>query len=159
MNASPLQLEDYFIEELSMQVNHAFDEETDMLDGDISVEPQHLVRSDDTGHHQVAMTVAYAPREGAEEKLPYSIRVSGRAFFRLDDSGLTKAERGKTVILNGSSILFGLLRAEVAHVTSLGRWGRILLPTVNLIDAFREMAERQQQARPAQDEPGEEANL
>lgn len=158
MNASPLQLEDYFIEELSMQINHAFDVETDTLDGDISVEPQHLVRSDDTGHHQVAMTVAYVPREGAEEKLPYSIRVSGRAFFRLDDSGLTKAERKKTVILNGSSILFGLLRAEVAHVTSLGPWGRILLPTINLIDAFREVAERRQLARPARMDLGEDAS-
>ena len=63
--------------------------------------------------------------------------MKGRAFFHFDDPDLPDVEKSRIIKLNGASILFGLLRAEVAHVTALGRYGPMLLPAVNLIEAFR----------------------
>ncbi|MBU2602657.1 MAG: protein-export chaperone SecB [Actinobacteria bacterium] len=105
--------------------------------GDLEVVPQHLRRRGDDDRHQLILSVAFLPREGAETQLPYHVEMKGRAFFHFDDPDLPDVEKSRMIKLNGASILFGLLRAEVAHVTALGRYGPMLLPAVNFIEAFR----------------------
>ena len=105
--------------------------------GDLDVVPRHLRRWGDDDRHQLILSVAFLPREGAETQLPYHVEMKGRAFFHFDDPDLPDVEKSRMIKLNGASILLGLLRAEVAHVTALGRYGPMLLPAVNLMEAFR----------------------
>ncbi len=143
---SSLQLDRYFIDEISVRVNPAYDRSVTAFEGDLDVFPQHLRRGGDDDRHQLILSVAFLPREGAETQLPYHVEMKGRAFFHFDDADLPDVEKSRMIKLNGASILFGLLRAEVAHVTALGRYGPMLLPAVNLMEAFRarsrELAEK-----------------
>ena len=140
-----LQLEAYFIEALSMRGNELFDPSVHEYEGDISVEPQHLVRKGNDRMHQLVLRVAYQPRLGAEARLPYSVDVTGRGFFSFSVEDLSKQEKIELLAYNGMSILYGLLRAEVAHVTALGQSGPLLLPTVNLASALADWAKKQSQ--------------
>jgi len=138
-----LQLEAYFIDNLSMKTNALFDPSVQSYQGDISVEPRHLVRKNSEDVHQLVLRIKYVPRQGAETCLPYSIDITGRGFFSFSDPELTSERRFEMLAFNGTSILFGLLRAEVAHSTALGAWGSMLLPTVNLAQCLADWAKRQ----------------
>lgn len=140
---APLQLEAYFIDSLSMKSNPLFDPSVESYEGDIMVEPQHLVKRGSEDLHQLVLRIQYAPRQGAEARLPYSIDVVGRGFFSFAEPGVTREQRVEMLAVNGASILFGLLRAEVAHVTALGPSGSMLLPTVNLAQCLSDWAKTQ----------------
>ena len=135
--ASPLQLDTYLIDEITVKANPAFDPSVEEFEGKIAVAPQHLILKEDGNYHQLVLAVSYIPREDDETKLPYVVEITGRGFYRFEGSDMTADDQRQMLVLNGSSILYGLLRAEVAHVTALGRYGTMLLPTVNLVEAFR----------------------
>lgn len=132
-----LQLDAYFIDEILIKANPDYDPVGEEIGGEITVTPQHLTRKDDESYHQLVLAITYLPREGAEANIPYRVEITGRGYFHFDDPDVAEDDRRRTLMLNGSSILFGLLRAEVAHTTALGRYGAILLPPVDLIEAFR----------------------
>lgn len=137
---APLQFDAYFIESLSMKSNPLFDPSVESYEGDLLVEPQHLVKRGNNDLHQLVLRIQYAPKQGAEARLPYSIDVVGRGFFSFADPELTPERRLEMLALNGTSILFGLLRAEVAHITALGAAGSLLLPAVNLAESLADRA-------------------
>ena len=136
METSPLQLDAYFIDEITAKVNTAFDPTTQEYLGQLTVSPQHLIRTDDGDHHQLVLTVTYLPQEGSEASLPYYVEITARGFYHWEGADLDDDQRNRMLALNGSSILYGLMRAEVAQVTALGQHGTMLLPTVNLLEAF-----------------------
>jgi preprotein translocase subunit SecB len=143
VQTAPLQLEAYFIESLSMKSNPQFDPSVESYEGQIAVEPQHLVNVGNENLHQLVLRVKYVPKQGAETRLPYSIDITGRGFFAFTEPDMPRERRVEMLALNGTSILFGLLRAEVAHVTALGESGSILLPAVNLAQTLAEWARKQ----------------
>jgi preprotein translocase subunit SecB len=143
VQSAQLQLEAYFIESLSMKSNPQFDPSVERYEGHITVEPQHLVNVGNEDLHQLVLRIKYAPKQGAEARLPYLIDVVGRGFFSFDAPEMAREQRVEMLAVNGASILFGLLRAEVAHITALGAAGSILLPTVNLAQSFAEWARKQ----------------
>jgi preprotein translocase subunit SecB len=55
------------------------------------------------------------------------------------------------VAFNGASILFGLLRGQLAQVTAFARWSTFLMPPVNLVEAFAKAFEREDE--PAESKP------
>lgn len=140
---APLRLEAYFIENISMETNPQFDPMVDEYEGHISVEPEILVRKTDDGVRQLVLRVRYVPKPDGEGGLPYSIDVTGRDFFSFPDPDLPEEQRFQMLIFNGASILFGLLRAEVAHITALGAAGSMLLPTVNLTQCLADWVQAQ----------------
>lgn len=131
-NDAPLRLEAYFIASISMDTNQQFDSDVESYEGDISVEPEILMRKVDDSVRQLVLRVRYMPKHDREGGLPYSIDVTGRGFFSFPDSGMAEEQRFQMLVFNGASILFGLLRAEVAHITALGAAGSMLLPAVDL---------------------------
>lgn len=143
VQTAPLQLEAYFIESLSMKTNPEFDPTVESYEGHIAVEPQHLVNVGNEDLHQLVLRVKYSPKQGAEARLPYSIDVTGRGFFAFTEPDMTRERRIEMLALNGTSILYGLLRAEVAHVTALGVSGSMLLPAVNLAQSLADWAKKQ----------------
>lgn len=131
-NDAPLRLEAYFIESISMDTNPQFDPDVESYEGHISVEPEILMRKVDDGVRQLVLRVRYLPKPEREGGLPYSIDVTGRGFFSFPDPEMSEEQRFQMLVFNGTSILFGLLRAEVAHITALGAAGSMLLPAVDL---------------------------
>ena len=100
----------------------------------------------------MALSVRFGPAEGS--CAPYRGEIAGRAFFRVtDEDDLDKA--ANLVAFNGASILFGLLRGQVAQVTAFARWSTFLMPPVNLVEAFAKAFEREDE--PAEREAAREA--
>lgn len=135
MTVPPLQLDGFVLDQLSFKANEAYDEDSGMDSVELELQASPLVNNDDASEHQLVLSVAFSPVEG--KSCRYSGNVAGRAYFRTDQD-LTDDEVGRYVLVNGSAILYGLLRGQLASVTASARWGMFLLPTANLVDAFLE---------------------
>jgi preprotein translocase subunit SecB len=85
---------------------------------------------------------------------PYVGRVKGTGIFTLAD-GTDKDEAEQLVILNGTSMVFGMLRGIVAQITAQGWHGSMLLPTVNFIEFF-ESLENERTTADEDDSPRDE---
>ena len=97
--------------------------------------------------HKVTLDVRIEPKKGMETKcFPYIVAIRGDAIFTT--KGITDnaaIERG--LHLHGASILYGLLRAQVAQITALGIYGAYFMPTLNFADMYEKMLnQRKQQA-------------
>jgi preprotein translocase subunit SecB len=145
---TPLQLNSYCIDQLRVEANPKYDGRQ-VRTGTIAVDPQHLLSAKDSEKHQLVLSVTFGCVKNDPKGAPYTGKIVGRAFFRLVPSDLSEQDRASLVLLNGSAILFGLLRAQVAQVTALGPNGTFLLPPVNLVEAFRARLETAERAEPA----------
>lgn len=139
MATTPLQLDAYLIDALQVEALANFDEARSAIALEMDVGPQYLMRKDDPHAHQIALSVTFGPKD--EGSAPYRGRVEGRAFFHVDNT-LSEEDTASYILLNGAAILFGLLRAQVAQITALGPWGTLLLPPLNLVEAFAKKAEQ-----------------
>lgn len=133
---SPLQLDAYYVDELSYHTVDDFDDTGEGPRAQLEVEASHYTREDDPLAHQLVLKISTPPwgEDGPTE--PYDMRIAGRAFFRILDESLSEESRSKLIVLNGSVMLLGLLRAHVSQATALGRYGPMLLQPVNLYDAY-----------------------
>jgi preprotein translocase subunit SecB len=130
---APLRLDFFLIDRLEVAAVAGFKPERGDVDVDIDVQPQHLRSADDDHKHQIVLDVRFKPAK--TNSAPYRGRVVGRGFFSVADE-LDEADVARYVVYNGSAILLGLLRAQVAQVTALGRWGQYLIPPINLVATF-----------------------
>jgi len=137
---TPLQLSGYCIDRLKVEANPTFDgrQERNVA---ITVGPRAARHATDPSKHQIELSVTFGRVKGDPKGAPYVGAIGARAFFTLDASDLTESEQARLVLLNGSAILLGLLRAQVAQVTALSSYGVFLLPPVNLVEAFRAQVE------------------
>ncbi|MGI5939305.1 MAG: hypothetical protein ACOX8V_01195 [Thermoleophilia bacterium] len=141
MATTPLQLDAYIIDTLEVEALPDFDQTRQGIGLNMDVKHEHLTCDADPLAHQLILTVPFEPAEGGSA--PYRGRIVGRGFFRVTED-LGAEQTAQYVIVNASAILFGLLRAQVAQVTALGRWGTFLLPPVNLHVALSKAAEDDQ---------------
>lgn len=133
MATTPLQLDAYIIDALEVEALPDFDQTREFIGVNVDVKHEHLTCDTDSLAHQLVLAVPFEPVEGGSA--PYRGRIVGRGFFRVAED-LDAEQTAQYIIVNGSAILLGLLRAQVAQVTALGRWGTFLLPPVNLHAAF-----------------------
>jgi len=133
--STPLQLSGYCVDLLKVEANARFDKRREITVS-VGVDPQALHHAKDPALHQIVLTVSFERAKGDPKGTPYTGKIVGRGFFRLEPSDLSDADKANLVLLNGSSILLGLLRAQVAQVTALGSNGVFLLPPVNLVEVF-----------------------
>jgi preprotein translocase subunit SecB len=144
----PLQLDAYYVDRLTFEVVDDWDEDEPESSWDIEVDPTHLRNDENPFEQQVALWVRFGPAEGASA--PYRGEIAGRAFFHVtDEDDLERA--ANLVAFNGASILFGLLRGQLAQVTAFARWSTFLMPPVNLVEAFAKAFEREDE--PADEKP------
>jgi preprotein translocase subunit SecB len=144
MQLSPLQLMEYSFEGVSITPVEGFDNAkrdpslaftSDGMklqsEAGISVLKEGEKHSD----YGLRFTLIVGAKEGSA--VPYDIRVSVAGGVRLYGGG-TQEERQKLALVNGISLLCGVVRDLVALVTSRSRHGQMLLPTLN----FAKLAEQ-----------------
>jgi preprotein translocase subunit SecB len=137
MMETPLQLEGFHIKRLSVSENPAYVDRLE-FEGNLTIEPEVMVHKSDANRFVLVLRIGWHPNGGAEDRLPYDVDVEGEAFFRLEEQrNLDEKPTDRSLLLNGSAILFGLLRAQVAQITALGANGMVLLPPVNLVGTLK----------------------
>jgi preprotein translocase subunit SecB len=104
----------------------------------VALKIEHLLSQEDPTAHQLVMTLKIEPGD-AESVLPYSLQITGRGVFRIEADDLSDDERNRLLILNGGSILLGMLRSQIITLTGVGRNGRFVIPAINLTEAIEHL--------------------
>lgn len=105
-------------------------------------------RDDDC--RQVRMLLRVKVRPDADEEVqscPYEINAEIEGFFTFSDE-LTDDQMGYLIRVNSATILYGILRGEVANVTGSFPSGKFLLPTVMMQDVVKEVEARKGNVSP-----------
>jgi preprotein translocase subunit SecB len=130
----PFQMLRYEILTLSIDQNEVFDAKADECTGDVQTSILLAPHKKDPRRWRIELTVAVLPVKGKEASFfPYHVKVRGRGYciFKAKES---KEDCENTLRLNGASILYGLMRAQVAQVTAQSTKGQFLLPVLNFFD-------------------------
>jgi len=78
----------------------------------------------------------FSPEKSAS-KCPYILNITllGRFVFL---EKINKMDRDNLLLLNGTSILYGIARGIVSQITANSRNGKWILPTLNFIELIKE---------------------
>lgn len=140
---SSLQLNNYFVEELSVRGNPAFEPVgADRNPGQLScsVDMAKGIEEDD-GNYRIGITVAVRPAASRPSLDPYEISLRVVGFFSfLPAPDMKSEDKDRMATLNGSSILYGLARGLVAQTTGVGEFGKYFLPGVNFVELLKNKA-------------------
>lgn len=144
MRLSPLQLIEYAFDDVNIKAVDGYkpDEE---YSTNLVFFPGKLNMSADTGitllseeknysDFGISLTFRVSPREG--KGAPYVAEVTARGVVRmhLTQEKDQAEERRVRALVNGVSLLFGVIREMIASVTSRSKYGQFLLPALNFAD-------------------------
>lgn len=144
MQLSPLQLLEYTFDGISVMPVEGYVADPEFSTGLVFF-PGKLALSADTGlallteessysDFGVRLTLRVGPKE--DSLAPYQIQVSVRGVVRMH---LTQAngqaeERRVRALVNGVSLLYGVVREMVSNITSRSAHGQLLLPSLSFAD-------------------------
>jgi len=133
---SPLQLNNYFVADLSYRSNEAYRVEAKVRhEGTIHCNAQLGTGQNAPDHFMVSLQLVLEPSEVAPALDPYHISMRIVGFFNFPaSSGISQEDKERMVALNGCSILMGLARGLVAQATGVSEFGKYLLPPLNFVD-------------------------
>lgn len=130
MKISPLQIENYFLRELSFKINESYNENEPI--GDFSKRFQHMTDFfcyDEKSHKwQCILGLRYTPGEG--DNNPYSFLISLVGYFTVDADVPDREVEEKLIHANAPAVLYTIAREVLSSTSARARWGRINLPTV-----------------------------
>lgn len=144
MQLSPLQLLEYTFDGISVMPVEGYVADPKFSAGLVFF-PGNLAMSADTGlvvlNEQVSysdfgvkLTLRVGPKE--DSQAPYKIQVAVRGVVRMHlklATGQTE-ERRVRALVNGVSLLYGVVREMVSNITSRSAHGQLLLPSLSFAD-------------------------
>ncbi len=132
------QLNNYQVEKVTVEPYEQYDASLPEHTGNIMTSINIAPHVEDKRKYRLILGIQINPIATKENAFyPYHITINGRAFFTFKD--LPSHEEAEYVLsLNGASILYGFLRAQVAQITAQSVYGQFLLPIVNFVDVYQE---------------------
>lgn len=144
MQLSPLQLLEYTFDGVSVMPVEGYVADPEFSTGLVFF-PGKLAISAETGlsilgeeasysDYGVKLTLRVAPKE--EKQAPYSVQISVRGVVRmhLTQQVNQAEERRARALVNGVSLLYGVVRELVSNITSRSANGGMLLPSLSFAD-------------------------
>lgn len=141
MKLSPLQLKHYFLTDLSLETNPETTPDNYQLESreiypdfdcdgleskvELSADPE---EKDDPRKFMIHLAVEYKPVKG--NIFPYKFKAKIIGFFEFSHDGELE-ERKRMVIINGTGILYGILRDKLLSLSSQFTFGAIMLPAAD----------------------------
>jgi len=156
---SPLQLLEYTFDGVSVVPVEGYMADPELSAGLVFF-PGKLALSADTGlavlgeeanysDYGVRLTLRVAPKE--DKQAPYNVQISVRGVVRmhLTQEVNQAEERRVRALVNGVSLLYGVVREMVSSITSRSAHGAMLLPSLS----FSDLAIQKPSDEPAADAP------
>ncbi|MBN2164310.1 MAG: protein-export chaperone SecB [Pontiellaceae bacterium] len=138
MSELKYQLERFLVESVAVRPNPGYSDTSPENTGTISVGVSLATHNEDKCKRQLILDINLQPKEGAEDRcFPYSISIIGMAFF-LFHKDASEKDVERFLNINGSAMLFGLLRGQVSQITSQSVHGQFLLPPCNFVEMYEE---------------------
>lgn len=123
--------------------------EADSLDVDCRISRH----KEDAERYLIRIYVDYS----GKAKKPFALKISANGYFHWRGGLDSKEGSGYMAWVNGGTILYGLVRATVADLTSSCECGRVILPTIMIHEIVKDMIkkaiERTEAANPEGDDP------
>lgn len=133
---SLLNLENYFINELTIKVNDTFDRKDH---GKIPVKINLAIT--DKANSETAFKVEMNYSAGSLKKqpkgMPYYLSFSITGLFSLPEK-TDNTTKSNLKNLNAPSILYGIARGIVSQITASGIHGKLILPAVNFVELINQ---------------------
>ena len=142
---SPLQLRFYGFDDVQLESNDEYDEYESYEGPEALACPDVEIHVDegegDVWHVTMLIGLDSECDLGVPWKcVPYMLRIAVVGVFAI----VGEVEESNCVWLihmNAPAILYGLARAEIARLTSMGRFGQFVLPAIDLLEMAREVIE------------------
>lgn len=99
----------------------------------LDVECSFCPNEDDPEKYIVKLNVAYT----AKAKTKFSLRVLVNGYFQWQGGYREKEGDAFLAWVNGGTILYGLIRSTIAELTASSECGRVILPTVMMVDIVK----------------------
>jgi preprotein translocase subunit SecB len=130
---SLLNITDYFVEELRVRTNGALEDtsgKAGTLENSVGIkrkgkEPQFMIR----------MRLELNRKKEDFERAQYYVYLDISGFFGFAE-GTEEETIRKMIGLNGPAILYGIACGVVAQATANCRYGKLVLPVVNFVEAM-----------------------
>jgi len=129
MKLAPLQLESYFLTEVTLRANQAFDckKPIQFGEGDLEVSHECHVLPNDAERWQVTLNLKLQAPPEANPAYYFNLQVVGVVWAMP-----VLAEHTERVVrTNGPSMLFGAAREMIRDLTARGPFAPMLLPSVS----------------------------
>lgn len=145
-NLSPLQLRFFGFDNVQVESNDDYDPEAAveaplLPDVDIHVEEGD---GDELWYVTIAVRVTPDCDLGRSwEAVPYSLHIVVVSTFQIT-AEVEEKKRFWLTHMNAPAILYGLARAEIARLTAMNRFGRFILPSIDLIAMAQALIESQE---------------
>jgi preprotein translocase subunit SecB len=96
---------------------------------------------------RMVMRFAFGPHDQDEEvTCPYKIFTEIEGVFNFSED-IEDSKMGYLCRVNSLTILYGILRGEIANITGSFRNGKFILPTVMMQDVVKEVEKRKESER------------
>lgn len=125
------QLEQYGIEHVIVIPEKDYDPALKTHSGNVTASLNKAQHNEDPLRYRLTLETVVEPIQNSEINcFPYKVSIKGWAAFVFKEA-YEEAEVERFMNLNGASILYGLMRAQIAQITAQSIYGQFLLPTVN----------------------------
>lgn len=144
----PLQLEEFFIARLHVDWRFGSPETEGVpqLRSNLGFDYDVLSNADDPLLHALELKVIVEPEPDHAEGMGYAIEAHIIGFFRFEE-GTPEEEMQYLVRVNGGTILYGILRGQLAAFTGSFPNGKYMLPSVYMQDVVKDVEERKKRER------------
>ncbi len=136
MSSVPLQLESFFVEDLTYRACRDYDQKR-MPKEHVDVRSNAFNLQNPDKRIMVRLAVKVGTDRSANPRCEMELNLVG--FFVLAE-GLDTSLRTAMLTQNAPSILYGVARQIAAETTGNGPWGKVFLPAVNFVELARTKA-------------------
>ncbi len=135
-----IKFEDYIIESMSSEANYQYDiDEMHSYESKLGLDIQ-VKKKIDEPSYMIKLDINANEDAESFSVNPYRIHILICGFFSFGED-VQVNEMKKLVHLNGTAMLYGIARGFVSQITANGPHGPFLLPSVNLLEYFRNRQE------------------
>ena len=145
---APLNFDEYFVDNLSIQGNPSY-HPADEQEVDFSIDYEIGRANDGTPAFELRLLVDVNQREEFFRQSAYRIHLEVTGYFHFPE-GTDEKDINRIVLPNGLSILYGIARSTISQSTGVARFGRFLLPSINLIEVIKNKKKKEETEREAQ---------
>lgn len=133
-----LDINDYFVDELSVRTNHDFSKK-DQSSGEIKVDFDIKRNNTSPLEFMIPMTIAVNNNESSFAVAEYQISLKITGFFGFAE-GADEETVNRMIGPSGLAILYGVARGVVAQATGNCWHGKFILPSMNFVEMLRDKA-------------------
>ncbi|MBA7596598.1 hypothetical protein ES703_03576 [subsurface metagenome] len=142
---APIQIEHYILRKLSFSMLESFDFKNpphEMKPDDLTIEVLPFRNKKNSRRWRFDLDICYAPKKTQNSPYAFDIHLSG--FFAVD-SKTSEGEARTLVMVNAPSLLYSIAREIISSTSAKASWGRLILPTVQLIPPSPKMKPKKAQ--------------